>query len=144
MGSQRVRHNWTAKTSTSFSFLDYSRERVGRGIVREFGMNVYTLLYLKHYYVGQGTLLQVMWQPGWEGGSGERGYMYAWVPLLSTWNYHKIVNQLHSRIKIKSFKKKSSHLAQKARQTKWQRGEISFIVRRYIWVEVRVEKPLLS
>ena len=36
-----------AKTFTSFFFLDYPRERVGRGIVREFGMDVYTLLYLK-------------------------------------------------------------------------------------------------
>ena len=35
-----------------------------------------------------------MWQSGWEGSLGENGYMhmYAWVPLLSTWNYHNIVN----------------------------------------------------
>ena len=25
--------------------------------------------------VGQGTLLDVMWQPGWEGSSGENGFM---------------------------------------------------------------------
>ena len=24
----------------------------------------------------QGTLLNVMWQPGWEGSLGENGYMY--------------------------------------------------------------------
>ena len=37
-----------------------------------------------------GTLLNVMWQPGWEGSFGENGYMcmYGWVPLLSTWNNH--------------------------------------------------------
>ena len=26
--------------------------------------------------------------------------MYGWVPLLSTWNYHNLVNQLHSKIKF--------------------------------------------
>ena len=37
-----------------------------------------------------------MWQPGWEGSLRENGYMYlymyGWVPLLSTWNYHNIVS----------------------------------------------------
>ena len=28
------------------------------------------------YYLAQGTLLTVMWQPGWEGSLGENGYMY--------------------------------------------------------------------
>ena len=42
------------------------------------------------YYRAQGTLLPVMWQPGWEGSLGENGYMdmYGWVPALST--YHSI------------------------------------------------------
>ena len=33
-----------------------------------------------------GTLLNVMWQSGWEGSLGENGYMYAfgWVALLCT------------------------------------------------------------
>ena len=46
-----------------------------------------------------------MRQPGWEGSLREKGYMYmyGWVPLLFTWNYH-IVNQLYSN-KIKSLKK---------------------------------------
>ena len=26
--------------------------------------------------MAQGTLLNVMWQPGWEQGLGENGYMY--------------------------------------------------------------------
>ena len=51
----------------------------GSGIVRELGMDMYTLLYLKwitqSYYATQGTLLNVMWQPGWEGSLGENGYM---------------------------------------------------------------------
>ena len=36
-----------------------------------------------------------------EGSLGEMGYMcmYGWVPLLSTRNYHNIVNQLYPKIK---------------------------------------------
>ena len=53
--------------------------------------DMYTLLYLKwitnkDLVIAQGTLLNVMWQPGWEGSLGKNGYMYMcdWVPLLST------------------------------------------------------------
>ena len=50
---------------------------------------------------GQWNLLKVMWQPEWEWGLGENRYMYmyGWVPSLSTWNYHIIVNWLFSKIK---------------------------------------------
>ena len=39
------------------------------------------VLYLKWittrtYYITQGTLLNVIWQPGWEGSSWEKGYTY--------------------------------------------------------------------
>ena len=42
-----------------------------------------------------------MWKPGWDGSLGEKGYMYmyGWVALLSTGNYHSIANQLYSNIK---------------------------------------------
>ena len=60
-------------------------------IVREFGMDRYILLYLKWisnrpYCIAWGTLLNVMWQPGWEGSLGENGYvhMYSRVPSLCT------------------------------------------------------------
>ena len=38
----------------------------------------------------------ILGQPGWERSLGENGYMYMyhWVPALSTWNYHNIVNRL--------------------------------------------------
>ena len=38
----------------------------------------------RDYWIPQGTLLRVMWQPGWEGSVGENGYvyMYGWVPSL--------------------------------------------------------------
>ena len=50
------------------------------GIVREFGMDMCTLLYLKwitnkDLFIAHGTSLNVMWQPGLEGTSGENGYM---------------------------------------------------------------------
>ena len=70
-------------------------------IIREFGINVYTLRYLKRVtnkdpLYGTGTLLKVMRQLGWEGSLGENGYMcmYDWVPSLFTWNYHNVVNWL--------------------------------------------------
>ena len=43
-------------------------------------MDMYTLLYLEHNQQGltiaHGTLLNGMWQPGWEGSLGENGYTY--------------------------------------------------------------------
>ena len=70
----------------------------GEGIVNEFGTDMSTLLYLK-WITKQGPTVQhrklcSVWQPGWEGSLGENGYM-----LLSTWNYHTIVNCLYSNIK---------------------------------------------
>ena len=42
----------------------------------------------------------------WEGGLGENRYMYIydWVPLLFTWNYHNIVYSAIPQYKIKSLK----------------------------------------
>ena len=43
-------------------------------------MDMYTLLYIKWItnkdplYIAQGTLLSVLWQPGWEGNLGENEY----------------------------------------------------------------------
>ena len=36
------------------------------------------------YCIPHGTLLHVMWQPGW-GGFGDSGYVYVW---LSPFNVH--------------------------------------------------------
>ena len=55
---------------------------MGEGIVREFGMYRYTLLHLKWItnkgllYIALGTLLNVMWQLGWERSLEENGHMY--------------------------------------------------------------------
>ena len=60
------------------------------------------------YCKALGILLNVMWQPGWEGSlrESEYMYMYGWVPSLFNWNYHNIVNQLYPNTKYKSLKKK--------------------------------------
>ena len=47
----------------------------------EFGMDRYILLYLKwitnkDLLYSIRTLFNVIWQPRWEGSSGEKGYMY--------------------------------------------------------------------
>jgi len=75
---------------------------LGEGIVREFGMVMYTLLYLK--WITKKDLLCSIWNSAqcyvavWIGGGGleENGYiyMYGWVLSLLTWNYHNIVNRL--------------------------------------------------
>ena len=36
-------------------------------------------------------------------------YMYNWITLLYTWNYHNTVNQLYSNIKLKVFKKSTKN-----------------------------------
>ena len=53
------------------------------------------------YCRAHGTLLQVMWQLGWEGSLGANGYMYmyAWGPSLLSWNYYNIVNWLYPNTK---------------------------------------------
>ena len=49
-------------------------------MVWEFVIDMYTLLYLKwttmSYCTAQGTLLNVMWQPGCERSFGENRYMH--------------------------------------------------------------------
>ena len=60
---------------------DFWGDGWGEGIVREFGMDMYTLLYLK--WITNKDLLystwnsvQCLWLPGWEGNLGENRYMY--------------------------------------------------------------------
>ena len=109
----------TQPSLLSSLFSKISSERLtlsslwGEGLVRELGIYTYPLLYLKWitnkvHHIAQGTLFNVMWQPGWEGNLGENGnmYVYSWVTLLSTWNYHNIVNWPYSDIKYKNEKKK--------------------------------------
>ena len=75
-------------------------------------MDMHTLLYLK--CITNNDLLYSTWNSAlcyvvaWMGGSfGENGCMYmdGWVPLLPTWNYHNIVNQIYPNTKQKVKKK---------------------------------------
>ena len=55
-----------------------ARGKTGEGIGRELGMDMYALLYLKWITnrtscTARGTLVSVVWQPGWEGSLGENG-----------------------------------------------------------------------
>ena len=55
--------------------------RMGEGIVREFRMDMYTLLYLKwitnkNLLCSTGNSAQRYVAPGWEGSLGENGYVY--------------------------------------------------------------------
>ena len=56
----------------------------------------------------------------WTGG--EHGYTYTdgWVPLLSPWNYHNIVNWLHPKYKSLE-KKESASKPQKSAESIWTR-----------------------
>ena len=78
----------------------------GEWIVKELGMDMYTLLYLKwmtnkDLLYSTGNSAQC-YAPAWMG-LGENGYMYmhGWVPSIFTWNYHNIVNLLHPNTKQK-------------------------------------------
>ena len=54
-------------------------------------------------------LVSIIWQPGWEEGLGENGYMYmyGWVPSLFTGNYHNIVLLIsYTSIRNKKLKKR--------------------------------------
>ena len=49
---------------------------MGEGVVREFGIDMDRLLYLKwitdrDYWIAHRTLLSVTWQPGWKGSFPE-------------------------------------------------------------------------
>ena len=83
---------------------------MGEGIVRELGMDMPTLLYLKWTsnkdLQTQGTLHSVRWQPGWEEfGEGIHGYVWL-SPSLFTQNYHNLVCSLAiPQHKIKKFKR---------------------------------------
>ena len=80
------------------------REGCGEGIIRQLGMDMYTLVYLKWttnkvvlYSTGNSAQFYVA---AWIGGElgGEWMYIYDWVPLLSTWKHHNIINWLYAQV----------------------------------------------
>ena len=152
-GGRKKRHGWSLtwnpeyERGTNAESSDCSKEMGSefkavskgrmRGTDREFGMDVYTLLYLnwvtsKVLLGTQGTLLRVKWQPGWERSwGGEWMHVQGSVPSLSTWSYHNTVNQLYSNTKYKVLKKKkwaqkaqpnASDTAHKVQKWCWELG----------------------
>ena len=93
---------------------------MGDGRVREFGMDTHRLLYLK--WITSKDLLQSggssapAYVTAWMGGEfrGEWIHVCVWIwihvcmgaPLLFSRNYHKVVNQVYPRCKLKIKKKK--------------------------------------
>ena len=76
------------------------------GSDREFGIDMYTLVYLK--WITKKNLLystgssDQCFVEAWMGGESRQNtymYVYAWVPFLSTWNYQNVVNWLYLNIK---------------------------------------------
>ena len=79
---------------------------MGNRIVKEFGMDMYILLYLKwtyYSYIPHGTLLNVMWQPGWEF-EGKWIHVYVW---LSPFAVHLKLSHHFSPAIYKKVKKKT-------------------------------------
>ena len=78
------------------------RKDRGERIVREFGMNMYTMRYLK--WMTNRDLLHSTWNStqcyvaACVGRAFERDWMHG-IPLLFTLNCHNIVNQLYPNTK---------------------------------------------
>ena len=51
------------------------------------------------YSIGNSAQCYVVAGMGGELGENGYMYMYGWVPLLFTWNYHNIANQLYPNTK---------------------------------------------
>ena len=91
----------------------YQGEACGEGIVREFGVDMHTLLDLKWityknllYSTGNSAQCYV---EAWMGGEfeGEWIHVYAWLsPFAMHMKLSQIVNRLYSNIKLKVKKKK--------------------------------------
>ena len=96
-----IKFKWRKRLTGTENELTVAGEKNGRK--RESWGWTCTLFYTGPP-VAQGTLFNVMWQPGGEGSLGESGYVYTygWVPLPFTWNYHNIVSQVNLQYKIKN------------------------------------------
>ena len=99
----------TKRKNTSYEYSPYVENDQSWTMACEFivlfsghmcGGNISTLEKKVWHWItnsrGHETLLSVIWQPGWEESSGQNEYIYVcgWVVLLTTQNYHNIVNRL--------------------------------------------------
>ena len=92
---------WNRKRQTWKNDPELPGEDCGQRIIRKFGMDVYSLWYLKwitgkHFLCSTWSSAQC-YKAGWvEGKLGENEYtcMQAWSPSLPIWDYYSIVNHL--------------------------------------------------
>ena len=76
-------------------------------------MDRYTLVFFKwitnkDLLYTQGTLLNVMWQPGWEGSLGENGYMCMAESLCCSSETITMLTTSYTAIQNKKVKKKQT------------------------------------
>ena len=114
---------WFSLGLTGLISLESKGLRVFSNTIRKhqfFGIqpSLYTYVHIVYWYVDGHTAIfrvitnkvllyrtgnfdQCNMQPDGRGMWGENGYVYiyGWLSLLSTWNYHNIVNWLYSNIK---------------------------------------------
>ena len=107
---QNLKRNYTNeyiyKTETDLeNKLRGNQGEVWRGgIVKESGIDMYTLLHLKWItnkgllYITRELCSVSCGSLDWRGVGRE--WIHGWVALLSTWNNHKIANWLYSNIKL--------------------------------------------
>ena len=81
----------------------------GEEIVREFGMDMYTLLYFK-WVTNKDLLSTQSYVAAWMGGEFGGEWICVYVSL-STGNYHNIINWLYFNIKLKVLKNKKQNLS---------------------------------
>ena len=106
---QNLKRNYTNefiyKTETENKLRGNQGEVWRGGIVKEFGIDMYTLLYLK--WITNKALLYITRDLcsvscgilDWRGVGRE--WIHGWVTLLSTWNNHNVANRPYSNIKLK-------------------------------------------
>ena len=81
--------NKLIKQKETHRLRKWTHSGCGEEIVKDFGKVLYTLLYLKWittktYWIAQGSLLNVMCQPGWKGCGGEWMRGYVWMCMAES------------------------------------------------------------
>ena len=81
MGSQRVGHNWVNELNWTEV---RERQRLDITYIWNLKKDTNELIYKTETSdcIAEGALLNVMWQPGWDRGLGENGYMHVWLSPL--------------------------------------------------------------
>ena len=110
--SKMIQMNLLTKQKETHRLGEWTYDCLGEEIVKDLGMDMYTLLYLKWitnkdllYSTGNSVQCHVA---AWMGGefAGEWIHVYVWLnPFAVHWNHHNIVNLLYSNMKVKISKK---------------------------------------